>query len=368
MTEPESASGHDVESCFVIGPIGDRIAPFGSEERQRYEEAIQIWDYVVEPACQACDITPVRADRISQPGEITEQAFIRIRDDDLVIADVTGGNPNVMYELGLRHTTDKLTIQIGERERLPFDITVIRTIQFVRTETGLVEARDELISAIRAGIEDGGLPVTATRLWTRLGDRVPAIPEVEVATDQDDEGLGFLEMVAEAEEAMPVLLEVVEALGTLFEELPALSEAAVAEMNAADERGAGAAGRLVAAQRFAANLEEPTVRIEQLAADFLSQLERIDPGISHLISQIEEEPELREDENAREFIEGIKNMAEAAEEGLGQIGILADTVEGLGQMSNRIRPVSRRMSTALRRISESVNTMRVWGQRINALG
>jgi hypothetical protein len=96
VIEPIDASEHGIESCFVISPIGDRQAPFGSDERQRYEEAIQIWDYVIEPACQASRIEPVRADRISEPGEITEQAFVRLRDDDLVIADVTGGNPNVM--------------------------------------------------------------------------------------------------------------------------------------------------------------------------------------------------------------------------------------------------------------------------------
>jgi hypothetical protein len=107
VTRPPTASEHRIESCFVISPIGDRLAPFDSDERRRYEEAIQIWDYVVLPACQeALGIEPVRADKISQPGEITEQAFLHLRDDDLVIVDVTGGNPNVMYELGLRHTTN----------------------------------------------------------------------------------------------------------------------------------------------------------------------------------------------------------------------------------------------------------------------
>ena len=41
-----------------------------------------------------------------------------------MIADLTQANPNVMYELGLRHTQKKLTIQIGEAGRLPFDVTV----------------------------------------------------------------------------------------------------------------------------------------------------------------------------------------------------------------------------------------------------
>jgi hypothetical protein len=367
VTTPPSPSEHRIETCFVIGPIGDRQAPFGSDERQRYEEAIQIWDYVIEPACQALGITPVRADRISQPGEITEQAFVHLRDDDLVIADVTGGNPNVMYELGLRHTTNKLTIQIGERERLPFDITVIRTIQFIRTETGLIEARDALIEAIRAAIGHGGRPVTATRVWLDLHDHPPTISEIEVPAEHEEEGPGFLDMLAETEEAMPLLVQVSEELTAIFEGLPALTEAAHEEMNRSDARGGGARGRLVIAQKLANDLHEPTASLEQLAADFVGQLERMDPGISYLLGRIEQEPHLREEEDAKQFMEGIEQLAEAAEEGLGEVGVLANSVRDLGQVSNRLRPVSRRMSTALRRISDSSHTIQEWGRRISSL-
>lgn len=83
-------------TCFVIGPIGDRLAVQGSEERLRYEAAIHTLENVIEPACSNFGLEPVRADRIAQPGEITDQIFRHLRDDDVVIVDVTGGNPNVM--------------------------------------------------------------------------------------------------------------------------------------------------------------------------------------------------------------------------------------------------------------------------------
>jgi hypothetical protein len=70
-----------------------------------------------------------------------------------VIADVTGGNPNVMYELGLRHSKAKATIQIGQRQRLPFDVAAIRTIIFPRTDGGLIEVRRQLVEALRAAQE-----------------------------------------------------------------------------------------------------------------------------------------------------------------------------------------------------------------------
>jgi hypothetical protein len=363
----ESPSGMESPiSCFVIGPIGDKQAPFGSDERLRYEQSMEVWDYVIKPACDALGIEPVRADMIAQPGEITEQMFQHLRHDDLVIADVTGGNANVMYEPGLRHTTNGLTIQLGERERHPFDITVIRTIRFNRTETGLVEARTALQQAITAGLDHGAKPVTATRVW--LGSEIPAsaVPEI-IKPDEQEEGPGFLDMLAETEEATPLLAQVSEELTAVFEELPALTDAVLEEMAKSDARGKGASGRLVIAQKLAGDLEDPTSRIEQLAADFVGQLERIDPGISYLVVQIEENPQLREDDDARQFIAGIGELAGAAKEGLGQVGVLADTVQGLGQISNRLRPITRRMSTALRRISNSSQTIQEWGRRLDAI-
>jgi hypothetical protein len=86
-------------TCFVIGPIGDRLAPVGTDERRRYEEAEELWEYVIAPACEAVGLTAERADKIANPGEITEQIFTLLRDAEVVVADLTGGNPNVMYEL-----------------------------------------------------------------------------------------------------------------------------------------------------------------------------------------------------------------------------------------------------------------------------
>src|SRR3954466_6599644 len=91
-------------TCFVIGPIGNRLAAVGTPERETYEESLRVMAEVIEPACGRLGITAVRADGLARAGELTEQIFRRLRDDDIVIADLTGANANVMYELGLRHT------------------------------------------------------------------------------------------------------------------------------------------------------------------------------------------------------------------------------------------------------------------------
>lgn len=119
------------------------------------------------------------------------------------------------------------------------------------------------------------------------------------------------------------------------------------------------------AQNLAGRLEEPADTLEQLAADFVGELGRMSPGISYYVGLIEQDPSLL-DEGAREFADAIREMARAAGEA-SRRWILADVVHTLGQISTRLRPVARRMSSALRRIAGTSRIIEEWGRRLDAL-
>jgi hypothetical protein len=262
-------------TCFLIGPRGDAHAEEGSEGQRIYEQGLQVLEKIVEPACRSVGISVVRADRMTQQGELTEQIFLQLRDAPIVVADLTGGNANVMYELGLRHTTGKLTIQIGESGRLPFDVTTIRTIFFRRTELSFVEARDQLKEALKSGQGDGMMPVTATRVWLQ-GSSLAAVSRVrrapasggsgEESSDGGEEEPGFLDWLADAEESMPILQGSLEKANEMVEEIARLQAEATERLKAADERGQGAAAKLVITEKLAADLEEPVARFRQATA------------------------------------------------------------------------------------------------------
>jgi hypothetical protein len=113
------------KSCFFISRIGDA----GSPERDFSDKLLR---YIIEPVLEKCGYEkPIRADHITQPGVITTQVFTHLWDDDLVIADLTGGNPNVFYELAVRHVRRKPFVHlILAGERIPFDIAPNRTLTF----------------------------------------------------------------------------------------------------------------------------------------------------------------------------------------------------------------------------------------------
>jgi hypothetical protein len=130
--------------CFVIAPIGEPE----SETRKRSDQVLK---HVIRPAAEKCGYTAVRADEISEPGLITSQVIQRVVNDDLVIADLTERNPNVFYELAIRHAIRKPLVQVIRKgETLPFDIAGMRTIPVDHHDLDSVEeARSEVVRQIQ---------------------------------------------------------------------------------------------------------------------------------------------------------------------------------------------------------------------------
>jgi hypothetical protein len=139
------------KKVFVIAPIGRE----GSETRKRSD---QILRHIIDPVVIELGYgRALRADRISESGRITRQIIQHIVEDELVIADLTESNPNVYYELALRHAIKKPFVQIlaGE-DALPFDVADQRTIMLTHTDLDSVAAaKDELRRQIEALSNEG---------------------------------------------------------------------------------------------------------------------------------------------------------------------------------------------------------------------
>jgi hypothetical protein len=135
----------DRKLCFVISPIGAE----GSDIRRR---ADQILRHIITPAVATCGFEAQRADQISEPGLITTQIIQHIIDDPLVIADLTGSNPNVFYELAVRHAIRKPLIQIIQKEeKIPFDVAGMRTVPIDHRDLDSVqEAKQEIERQVKA--------------------------------------------------------------------------------------------------------------------------------------------------------------------------------------------------------------------------
>lgn len=97
----------------------------------------------------------IRADEIDDEGLITNQIIEHLLDDDLVIADLTDLNPNVFYEVAVRHAARKPIVHLITRgQEIPFDVANMRAISYALDDPDVLEqAQAELDRKVRA-IED----------------------------------------------------------------------------------------------------------------------------------------------------------------------------------------------------------------------
>lgn len=137
------------KTCFVICPIGDE----GSPERKWSDDVL---DCIITPVVEKMGYQkPIRADQINESGIITRQIVDLLIDSDLVIADLSFRNPNVCYELAVRHVAKKPFIHmIKNGHKIPFDTASNRAITVdidIRSANKAMEELEKHISSIDSG-------------------------------------------------------------------------------------------------------------------------------------------------------------------------------------------------------------------------
>lgn len=119
-SEPDLPGGEDstvgrqfLDTCFVMMPFGQWMDSY-------YRE-------IYVPAIREAGMEAVRADELFSTGSVIEQIWEQISRAKVLLADLTGKNANVFYELGLAHAANKpVVFTTGQLEDVPFDLRHLR--------------------------------------------------------------------------------------------------------------------------------------------------------------------------------------------------------------------------------------------------
>jgi hypothetical protein len=144
-----SSEGMD---CFVIMPFGDP-----SVDQAHFDKMENIYSEWIKPTVESIQRSDSpgsflrchRADKEVGPGDIVEHVIESLINSRIVIADLTGKNANVFYELGVRHAVSNSTILLAEgTEHIPFDLRTLRAIVYQYTPPGMIRFRRQLQEAV----------------------------------------------------------------------------------------------------------------------------------------------------------------------------------------------------------------------------
>lgn len=136
-------------TCFVIMPFGEKTDADG-----KVINFDKIYQSLIKDTIESLGITCVRCDEIREAGWIHSKMFEHIYNSDVAIVDITSLNPNVFYELGVRHAlVESGTVLIRRKgTAIPFNIQGFQVIEYDRRN---IENDDEAKKKIADLIQNG---------------------------------------------------------------------------------------------------------------------------------------------------------------------------------------------------------------------
>jgi hypothetical protein len=152
--------------CFVVMPFQPRFD--------------LVYQDVYSPAIQDAGLIPVRGDEIYGARRVMQDVWDGIRSSRIVLAEVTGRNGNVLYELGLAHAIGKAVIIVTNTiDDVPFDLKDVRCIVY---ETYNPRWGDNLRTRITETIRNQLADTSSGPLMSgiRLGDDYPVFEEKKI--------------------------------------------------------------------------------------------------------------------------------------------------------------------------------------------
>lgn len=156
--------------CFIISPIGKE----GTTEYSKYKDALE---YVIKPAIDKSGykLNVVRADDIERAGSLIKDILQNLVNSFVVIAELTEQNPNVFYELGVRHSISPRTILIAQSlDDIPSDLRDYRTIIYDTSAKGAMQFQERLSGFLREIYEEPERPDNPVL------DRLGSVVEIKI--------------------------------------------------------------------------------------------------------------------------------------------------------------------------------------------
>lgn len=115
-------------------PFGRKTLPDGQEL-----DFDRIYAEGIRPALQSAGLSGVRADGLVTRASIHKATLEAVLRSEFMVADITGTNPNVLYELGIRHAVaPRATVIVASRNTsIPFDLTHLRVVRYETADATL---------------------------------------------------------------------------------------------------------------------------------------------------------------------------------------------------------------------------------------
>jgi hypothetical protein len=154
--------------AFMVMPFHDEVA-------------VEAYEHCIRGVCESRGLTVRRADEVFTVNPIWDDIFNEIHRARVIIADISGRNPNVFYELGMAHVLKQQQTVIITRDDhadVPFDVSHLRIIRYENSIQGSKRFEIELGKTLDLILQD--LKALHRDEFTLIANALDAVGETAV--------------------------------------------------------------------------------------------------------------------------------------------------------------------------------------------
>lgn len=331
------------------------LMPFDPEFNSIYED-------LIKSALEAAGYDVARADSFFDQQSILRDIVRGIAEADLIVADLTTLNPNVLYELGLCHGLGIPTILLAQSvEEIPFDLRGYR-IHSCSTQFDEVHKLKHTLKETGEKHKLGGItfgspitdflppetPALRRKSTRRLPEKLVEEKSKEGELEETEEEKGFLDFLVEgskaAEEITVIISDITQETVNIGEKF----KSHTAKLQAL--RGSSGPGIAVQARKIALiaaeNMNSYSKRIDENLPRLENSIDVLSESFSRYVAWIE--PKSDEDRKQfADFRQVVAGLLEGTKAGLVSMSAYRDTVAHLRGISRDVNQASRRLTRAL---------------------
>ena len=312
------------------------------------------------PALEESGFDVTRADDIESGGNILQYIIDQIATSDLVIAELTGNNPNVLYELGIAHALGKPVIHLTQTvEEVPFDLSSYRMLAYDRDFSRIEAAKERLSNHARA-VSEGhlqfGNPVTdfyrrsvvPYEAQEDSGNEPDSIEQQRTvgieggsrartggAVDQDERG--FLDHLVDVNEGYTVAGQVAARVAHSLQSLTYNIEEASNDISriSSNPNATAPAAAVAVCRRLAGRFASFNQDVNQANIAFAEVLANTEDSLELLFAAQAAQPEGLTTETL-ERIDELRALGATISEARGAVLSFADVMDGLPRIERRL--------------------------------
>ncbi|MBN4050075.1 hypothetical protein JYT17_00475 [Nitrospira defluvii] len=333
------------------------------------DELSDVYEYLISDGLKSAGYTVKRADDIKSQSNIIGDIVKGILSSDLIVADLTGANPNVYYELGIAHSFNKKVILITQEiDELPFDLRSYRVISYSTHFSKMNQAKEEL-SKLALEAFNGTLPFgNPVKDFGRfdIQSNEPILTVNIGEQEETDDDLGLLDYRVKLEDGIEELGKmVVEVSNKLIDEV-------TPEINKAGEDVSS--GKLSTKQQrnivkgLSKHLQEYGAFVKPQNEKFRMVLKDIESGLEYLLNG---NIEIKTDEDKNElteFLTALLVFEKSAFEGRNGIVSLIEVMDSLPKIEKNFNRAKVFMASELKAFAGNIDQMVSVASRAGRLG